>query len=75
MRWPSRQPRWPALVMAGLSVIVMVVFYGIPRFRIPTEVVIVLGAAVSLEALYRIVLSRLGPRRPGGGEGGGDGAG
>jgi len=50
-RWPSRQARWPALVTAGLSVVVIMAFYGITRFRIPAEVVIVLGAGVALQAL------------------------
>lgn len=50
-RWPSRQARWPALVTASLSLLVIMAFYGIPRFRIPAEVVIVLGAAVSLQAI------------------------
>ncbi len=47
-RWPSAQVRWPALVTAGLSVLVIIAFYGIPRFRIPAEIAIVLGAAVTL---------------------------
>lgn len=50
-RWPSLQARWPALVTAGLSVLVIVAFYGIARFRIPAEVVMVLGAGVTLQAL------------------------
>ena len=58
-RWPSRQPRWPALVTAGLSVLVIAVFYGIPRFRIPAEVVIVLGAAITVESLGSSLFARL----------------
>ncbi len=58
-RWPSRQPRWPALVTAALSVLVIAAFYGIPRFRIPAEVVIVLGAAITLESIGSSLLARL----------------
>jgi hypothetical protein len=57
-RWPSRQPRWPAMVTAGLSVLVITVFYGLPRFRIPAEIVIVLGAAVTVEAIGRWIVGR-----------------
>ncbi len=63
-RWPSRQPRWPALVTAGLSVIVIAAFYGIPRFRIPAEVVIVLGAAITLHELGRWLISSIRGTRP-----------
>ncbi len=62
-RWPSRQARWPALLTAGLSVLVIAAFYGIPRFRIPAEVVIVLGAAITVEALGSYLWARLRPPR------------
>jgi 4-amino-4-deoxy-L-arabinose transferase-like glycosyltransferase len=70
-RWPSRQPRWPLLATAGLSVITIMAFYGIPRFRIPAEVAIVLGAAVTVEALISWLAARLAARRSvrGGGNG------
>lgn len=61
-RWPSGQPRWPALATAGLSVVVIASFYGIPRFRIPAEVVIVLGAAVTVHAFGVWVADRLRSR-------------
>ncbi len=54
-RWPSRQARWPLLVTASLSVVVILAFYGIPRFRIPAEIAIVLGAAVAVDAIVQRV--------------------
>jgi 4-amino-4-deoxy-L-arabinose transferase-like glycosyltransferase len=59
-RWPSRQARWPAMTVAALSVLVIAAFYGIPRFRIPAEVVIVLGAAVAVHAGIRALGRQLG---------------
>lgn len=56
-RWPSAQPRWPAFVTAGLSVLTIVAFYGIVRFRVPAEVVIVLGAAIALDSLAEPVMA------------------
>ncbi|MEY2958343.1 MAG: hypothetical protein RLZZ01_911, partial [Actinomycetota bacterium] len=50
-RWPSTRPRWPLLVTAGLSVALIAVAYGIPRFRIAAEVVIVIGAAAAIDSL------------------------
>jgi 4-amino-4-deoxy-L-arabinose transferase-like glycosyltransferase len=47
--WPSRRPRWPLVVTASLSVLTIAAVYGIPRFRIAAEVVIVIGAAVAVE--------------------------
>jgi 4-amino-4-deoxy-L-arabinose transferase-like glycosyltransferase len=63
-RWPSRQPRWPLLVTAGLSVMMFVAFYGIPRFRIHAEVAIVLGAAVTVQALGSWLAARRVAHRP-----------
>jgi 4-amino-4-deoxy-L-arabinose transferase-like glycosyltransferase len=51
-RWPSRQPRWPALVCVAISLLTILAFYGIPRFRIAAEVVVVLGAAVGMVAVW-----------------------
>lgn len=45
-RWPSRSPRWPIIVVFGLTVAMFAVVYGLPRFRVPAEVGIVLAAAV-----------------------------
>jgi 4-amino-4-deoxy-L-arabinose transferase-like glycosyltransferase len=50
-RWPARGPRWPLVTTATLGVLVIVALYGIPRFRIPTEVAIVVGAAMALDDL------------------------
>lgn len=52
-RWPSRQPRWPLIVTGSLALIMIMAFYGIPRFRIPAEVGIVLCAAVAIDQLWR----------------------
>ncbi|MEM8618282.1 MAG: hypothetical protein AAGF73_01040 [Actinomycetota bacterium] len=58
-RWPSAQPRWPVLVTGALSIVVILAFYGIPRFRIAAEIAIVLGAAVSVDAtVQRVVGAR-----------------
>jgi hypothetical protein len=64
-RWPSAQPRWPALVTAGLSLVTIMAFYGIVRFRIPAEVVIVLGAAVTVQWAGQAVADRFRSRRSG----------
>ena len=48
-RWPSRQARWPLLVAGSLALIMIAAFYGIPRFRIPAEIGIVLCSAVALD--------------------------
>lgn len=50
-RWSGRQARWPLVVTAGLSVLLIVAAYGIPRFRIAAEVVIVVGAAAAVERI------------------------
>lgn len=52
-RWPSRQPRWPLVVTGSLALIMIMAFYGIPRFRIPAEIGIVLCAAVAIDQLWR----------------------
>lgn len=52
-KWRGQQPRWPLVVTAGLSVLLIVGTYGIPRFRIAAEVVIVIGAAAGIDALWR----------------------
>jgi len=52
-RWPSRQPRWPLVVTGSLALIMIAAFYGIPRFRIPAEIGIVLCAAVALDQGWR----------------------
>jgi 4-amino-4-deoxy-L-arabinose transferase-like glycosyltransferase len=49
--WPSNRPRWPLVVTALLSVITIATLYGIPRFRIPAEIGIVICASVALVAL------------------------
>jgi len=59
--WPSHRPRWPLVVTAGLSVLVIVAFYGIPRFRIPAEIGIVMCAAVAINALWSRVRVRARP--------------
>ena len=46
--WPSNRPRWPLAVTASLSVLMIAAFYGIPRFRIPAEIAIVVCASVAL---------------------------
>lgn len=52
-RWPSTQRRWPLVVTGSLALIMIMAFYGIPRFRIPAEIGIVLCAAVALDQLWR----------------------
>ena len=52
-RWPSRQARWPLVVAGSLAVIMIAMFYGIPRFRISAEVGIVICAAVALDQGWR----------------------
>ena len=61
-RWPSSAPRWPLVTTAALSLVVIVAFYGIPRFRIPAEIGIVVCAAMALDDLAGRVSGR---RRPG----------
>lgn len=57
-RWPSRAPRWPLVTTAGLAVVVILAFYGIPRFRIPAEVGIVACAALALDDVTVRVVGR-----------------
>ena len=58
-RWPSDQPRWPAMVTVLIAILTIAALYGIPRFRIPGEIVVVLGAAVALDALGSAGFRRL----------------
>lgn len=48
-RWSSSRPRWPLLVTVGFTLVLFAAVYGIPRFRIPMDVVVVLGAAAAIE--------------------------
>lgn len=52
-RWPSKQRRWPLVVTGSLALIMIMAFYGIPRFRIPAEIGIVVCAAVAVDQLWR----------------------
>jgi 4-amino-4-deoxy-L-arabinose transferase-like glycosyltransferase len=62
-RWPSPRPRWPLVVTAALSIVVIAAFYGIPRFRIPAEIGIVVCAGVALVDLgQRVTEWRRRPR-------------
>ena len=62
-RWPSRLPRWPLVATAALSLVVIVTFYGIPRFRLTAEIGIVICAAVAFVDLWdRLTESRRTPR-------------
>ncbi|RLE21971.1 MAG: hypothetical protein DRJ50_08390 [Actinobacteria bacterium] len=63
--WPSRRPRWPLVTTGALSLVMIVAFYGIPRFRIPAEIGIVICASVALVTLGQ----RLAERRRGASDG------
>ncbi len=52
---------WPLLAQFGIVVVTAAVFYGLWRFRIPVEVVLVVLAAVAIDAF-----ARRGARRGGG---------
>lgn len=58
---------WPLLVPFGIVAAVVVLGYGITRFRVPAEPSIVVLAAVSIVAAWRHVAApeRFGVRRPG----------
>jgi hypothetical protein len=56
--WPSKRPRWPLVVTASISILMMAAFYGIPRFRIPAEIGIVICASVGLVTLAQRLLAR-----------------
>ena len=56
--WPSERPRWPLVVTASISILMMAAFYGIPRFRIPAEIGIVICAGVGLVTLAQRLLNR-----------------
>ena len=47
-RWPSSAPRWPILVVFALTVAMFALVYGLPRFRVPAEVGIVIAAAIPI---------------------------
>jgi len=49
--WPIARPRWPLVSTAAISLVMIIAMYGIPRFRIAAEVVIVIGAAVAIERI------------------------
>jgi hypothetical protein len=55
----------PLLAMPVLVVIVSAVFYGIPRFRIPAEITIVVFAAAAVDQLWHRFEARRA-RPPGG---------
>lgn len=63
-RWPGRQPRWPLAVSMGIAVLVIMAFYGLPRFRIPAEVPLVVLAAGGLDVAWRAVATRRPHRAP-----------
>ena len=48
-RWSSHLPRWPLLVTVGFTLLLFAAVYGIPRFRVPMDVVVVLGASAAIE--------------------------
>ena len=52
-RWPSGAPRWPLVTLGVLTAVTLAVVYGIPRFRVPFEVVVAVAAAVPLSRLRR----------------------
>lgn len=52
-RWPSKQKRWPLVVTGSLALVMIMAFYGIPRFRIPAEIGIVVCSAVALDQFWR----------------------
>ena len=51
LRWRTSQLRWPLLVTIGFVVMLMAALYGIPRFRLPAEIALVIGAACGLDGL------------------------
>ena len=57
-RWRSAVPRWPLVVTAATSLALIAGLYGIPRFRIAAEVVIVIGAAIALDRWFPVWLRR-----------------
>jgi hypothetical protein len=59
--WPSQRPRWPLVVTASISILMMAAFYGIPRFRIPAEIGIVICASVAIVTLGQRLLGRTTP--------------
>ncbi|RLE23284.1 MAG: hypothetical protein DRJ50_06460, partial [Actinobacteria bacterium] len=63
--WPSKRPRWPLVTTGALSLIMIVAFYGIPRFRIPAEIGIVICASAAIVTLGQ----RLAERRRGASDG------
>lgn len=60
LRWPVGRSRWPLLATASLSLITIVAFYGIPRFRIAAEVAIVVAAAVAIDRAQATVFRTRG---------------
>jgi hypothetical protein len=54
-----RIPIWPFVMQFVIVVITAAAFYGITRFRIPVEIVLVVLTAVTIDAL----LGRSWPRR------------
>jgi 4-amino-4-deoxy-L-arabinose transferase-like glycosyltransferase len=50
-RWSVAAPRWPLVVSMGFVVVLMAALYGIPRFRVPGEVALVIAAAVGIGSL------------------------
>lgn len=53
--WPTRdrwaRPRWPVIATMVFTLLMMVVSYGNPRFRVPIEPGLVIAAAVAVVAI------------------------
>jgi hypothetical protein len=49
-RWAS--PRWPIIATMVFTLLMMVISYGNPRFRVPIEPGIVIAASVAIVALF-----------------------
>lgn len=56
LRWPPGRdvPRWPLLALGLLSFLVIAAFYGIPRFRLPLEVALVIAGGIGVDVLARL---------------------
>jgi hypothetical protein len=59
--WRTSAPRWPLVATAATSLALIAGLYGIPRFRVAAEVVIVIGVALAIDRLWS---SRLRGRDP-----------
>ena len=56
--WRTGVPRWPLVVTAATSLLLIAGLYGIPRFRIAAEVVVVIGAAIAVDRWWSVWLRR-----------------